>query len=55
MSTHNMPLLDKYPGIVYRCDQGHLEELTNNFNKMNALDDEPTDNIPDSQDKGYNK
>lgn len=50
MSTHNMPLLDKYPGIVYRCDQGHLEEITNNFNKMNALDDEPADNIPDNLD-----
>ena len=34
MSTHNMPLLDKYPGIVYRCFEGCLEEVTNDYNKM---------------------
>ena len=34
MSTHNLPLLDKYPGIVYRCADGRLEEVTNNFNKI---------------------
>ena len=25
MSTHNIPLLDKYPGRVYRCKDGRLE------------------------------
>ena len=25
MSTHNIPLLDKYPGIVYKCENGSLE------------------------------
>lgn len=34
MSTHNLPLLDKYPGIVYRCKEGHLEEVTNDYNKI---------------------
>ncbi|MDD6894814.1 MAG: ATP-binding cassette domain-containing protein [Prevotellaceae bacterium] len=34
MSTHNLPLLDKYPGIVYRCTGGHLEEVTNDYNKI---------------------
>jgi cell division transport system ATP-binding protein len=29
MSTHNMPLLDKYPGIVYRCENGEIKEVTN--------------------------
>ena len=24
MTTHNMPLLDKYPGTVYRCDDGKM-------------------------------
>ena len=24
MSTHNLPMLDKYPGIVYKCEQGEL-------------------------------
>ena len=34
MSTHNLPLLDKYPGIVYRCSDGNLEEVTNDYNKI---------------------
>ena len=34
MTTHNMPLLDKFPGIVYRCFEGRLEEVTGDYNKM---------------------
>ena len=34
MSTHNIPLLDKYPGIVYRCFNEHLEDVTNDYNKI---------------------
>lgn len=26
MSTHNIPMIDKYPGIVYSCQNGTLEE-----------------------------
>ena len=26
MSTHNIPLIEKYPGIVYTCDEGTLKE-----------------------------
>ena len=29
MTTHNMPLLDKYPGIVYRCDDGKVSTVEN--------------------------
>ncbi len=29
MSTHNMPLLDKYPGTVYRCEEGKMEKIDN--------------------------
>ena len=29
MTTHNMPLLDKYPGIVYRCDEGKMAIIDN--------------------------
>ena len=29
MTTHNMPLLDKYPGIVYRCDDGKMNIVEN--------------------------
>ncbi len=43
MTTHNIPLLSKYPGIVYRCADGHLEEITNDYNKI-ALYQEETDN-----------
>ncbi|NPD91389.1 cell division ATP-binding protein FtsE [Xylanibacter muris] len=43
MSTHNIPLLDKYPGIVYRCADNQLEEVTNDFNKIQlAYDDDET-------------
>lgn len=31
LTTHNMPLLKKYPGIVYRADNGHLTEITDSF------------------------
>lgn len=52
MTTHNMPLLDKYPGIVYRCVGGHLEEITNDFNKYSFAEDEPVE--ADSAEKaGY--
>lgn len=31
MTTHNLPLLDKYPGIVYRCADHRLEEVTQHY------------------------
>ena len=31
MSTHNIPLLDKYPGSVYRCENNIIEENKNNI------------------------
>ena len=34
MTTHNIPLLDQYPGIVYRCIEHRVEEITNDFNKI---------------------
>ena len=34
MTTHNIALLDKYPGIVYRCIDHRLEEITDNYNKI---------------------
>ena len=41
MTTHNIPLLDEYPGIVYRCIDHRLEEITDDYNKMAlAQDDE---------------
>ncbi len=43
MTTHNIPLLSQYPGIVYRCIDGHLEEITNDYNKI-AIYQEEEDN-----------
>jgi len=36
MSTHNIPLLDRYPGIVYRCREGRLENVTDDYNGIVA-------------------
>jgi cell division transport system ATP-binding protein len=38
-TTHNIPLLSDYPGIVYRCIDGHLEEITNDYNKIAIYED----------------
>jgi cell division transport system ATP-binding protein len=40
MTTHNISLLNKYPGIVYRCIDQHLEEITNTYNNMALIDDD---------------
>ncbi|MBQ9671549.1 MAG: ATP-binding cassette domain-containing protein [Prevotella sp.] len=40
MSTHNMPLLEQYPGIVYKCEDEHVEEITDVYNKMNISEEE---------------
>jgi cell division transport system ATP-binding protein len=45
MTTHNMQLLDKYPGIVYRCVSGIMEEVTNDFNQIQLVDEPDTDEI----------
>lgn len=39
MTTHNVALLNEYPGIVYRCVDGRLEEITSDYNKMQLTDD----------------
>lgn len=36
MSTHNIPLLDRYPGVVYRCKDGNLENVTDDYNGIVA-------------------
>lgn len=33
MSTHNITLLDQFPGIIYRCKEGHLSEITADYYK----------------------
>lgn len=34
MSTHNIPMLDKYQGIVYQCKDGRLNDVTNLYNRL---------------------
>ena len=43
MTTHNIPMLDKFPGIVYRCKDGAIYDVTNDYNKMD-LSEEAEDN-----------
>ena len=45
MATHNMPLLDKYPGVVYRCAGCKMEEVTSDFNQIQLVDEPDTDEI----------
>lgn len=42
MTTHNISLLNEYPGIVYRCIDGHLEDITETYNTMALYEDEET-------------
>lgn len=34
MTTHNLPMLDKYPGIVYQCGEGKLEDITAQYRRI---------------------
>ena len=34
MSTHNMPLLDRFPGKVFRCKEGKFEDISDNYHEM---------------------
>jgi len=47
MSTHNLPMLDKFPGVVYRCADHHISDVTEDFNKTTTNTDE---SLGDSQD-----
>ena len=40
MTTHNISLLNEFPGIVYRCIDHQLEEITNDYNKMALAEEE---------------
>ena len=34
MSTHNIPIIDQYPGTVYRCRENVITDITKEYNKM---------------------
>lgn len=40
MSTHNIPMLDRYPGIVYRCADGRVKDVTGEFNAVDLTVEE---------------
>ncbi len=40
MTTHNISLLKEYPGIVYRCKDGRLEDITESYKNMSLREDE---------------
>ena len=39
MTTHNIPMLDQYSGIVYRCKDGMLHDVTNEYNHIDLTED----------------
>ena len=39
MTTHSIPMLDKFPGIVYRCKDGELREVTKEYNRIDLTED----------------
>ena len=42
ITTHNIPLLDKFPGIVYRCKDGLIKDVTNEYNQLDLTEDAET-------------
>jgi cell division transport system ATP-binding protein len=43
LTTHNRSLLNKYPGIVYRCNDKELEEVTDDYNQLQLSEEELND------------
>ena len=39
MTTHNIPMLDKFPGIVYCCKDGILRDVTKEYNHIDLTED----------------
>lgn len=40
MTTHNIPMLDKYPGIVYRCNGSTISDVTKEYNHIDLTESE---------------
>lgn len=39
MSTHNIQLLDEFPGTVYRCKDGVVKDVTHEYRQMDLSED----------------
>ena len=33
MTTHNLPLIEQFPGIVYKCENGYIHDFTEKYGK----------------------
>ncbi len=53
MTTHNTSLLQEYPGIVYRCINQRLEDITNDYNHMALYEDEELDDTEEEKKSYY--
>ncbi len=40
MTTHNTSLIQEYPGVVYRCINQKLEDITNDYKQMSLYEEE---------------
>jgi len=38
LSTHNEELISEFPGVVYRCGEGRLQECTDAYTPLLAPD-----------------
>ena len=56
MSTHNIPLIEQYPGTVYRCRQGALKKVTDDNAAINEeIDDEPVETLCETEEQTENQ
>ena len=39
MTTHNVQLLDKYQGVVYKCKDGHIYDVTGEYQNAKEFED----------------
>jgi cell division transport system ATP-binding protein len=44
MTTHNIPMLDKFQCIVYRCKDGMISDVTKEYNHLDLTEDGEEDN-----------
>ena len=45
MSTHNLSLVEQFPGIVYKCERGKIEDITKSYRDIQLIDEPDRDNI----------
>ncbi|MFA6832160.1 MAG: ATP-binding cassette domain-containing protein [Bacteroidaceae bacterium] len=48
MSTHNRPVVDKYPGLVWLCDNQQLSDITQEYRQRNSSEITAKESIPES-------